>query len=264
MDPFSPIHSLPAAILGEFDRVWTWFLLVIRYSALFLVVPGLGGGAMGLPLRMPAIIVLAFTSLLSSPLASAPNDLWGLAAAAASEIAVGAILGVVPYLIVAGAQGAGFLASTSMGLNAGQFFDPSLGSQSTEISKIYGDLFIFLMFSTNAHHLIIYGASGSSGYLVPGTFLVSASTLSALINQSADIFTMAFMVASPVIAALFLLQVLLGMLSKAVPTINVFIVSFPITVAVGLLITLVSLPTVGSYLAGRVTSMEGMYRALMP
>ena len=71
------------------------------------------------------------------------------------------------------------------------------------------------------------------------------------------------MISAPVIVALLLTNFVLAIISKAVPTVNIFIVSFPITVAVGLGISILALPEAGHYLARQYTRLEWLLNALV-
>jgi flagellar biosynthetic protein FliR len=87
--------------------------------------------------------------------------------------------------------------------------------------------------------------------------------MSTLIDQSAAIFHIGVMIAAPVIVALLLTNFVLAVISKAVPTVNIFIISFPLTVAVGLGISVVALPEVGHYLARQFTRLEPLFSAVV-
>jgi len=250
--------KIPEAILQNMHIVWTFLLLMTRFTGFFIVVPGLGAGIMGLAVRMPAIIVLAYASLLSSPEAPLPPD-WGIViASVVTELLFGMVLGLVPYLIVAGAQTAGQLAGTSMGLGQAQLIDPTSGGTVTELSKLYGDLVILVFLLLGGHHVAVYAVSGLGGDVIPGTFQLQGVTLELLINRSADIFRVGMLLSAPVVVALLLTQFVMGLISKAVPSINIFVVSFPITAGIGLTLTLIALPSATAFIARQTTTIENV------
>lgn len=250
------ILGIPHDILGNLGVIWSFFLLFTRYSAFFMVVPGIGGGAMGLTIRIPAIILLSYTSLLAGARAPQPQAWDIFFISFVSEVLFGYILGIVPNLIVSGVQMAGHLASTTMGLGAGQLLDPTMGASVSELSKLYGDLVVLLFLMLGGHHVAIYAVSGFSGEIVPGTFLSQGTSVGLFIDRTADIFRIGALVASPVIVALLLTQFVMGLISKAVPSVNIFIVSFPLTIGIGLALSVLALPTLARFCAKELTGIE--------
>ncbi|MCO6430363.1 MAG: flagellar biosynthetic protein FliR [Deltaproteobacteria bacterium] len=236
--------------------VWTFLLLVMRYSGFMFVIPGIGEGIRGLTVRYPAILVFAFASMRPSAYAEIPPDGVVLAAMMACEFLFGMVLGAIPLFIVAGVQMAGQLASTSMGLGAGQLFDPSIGGMQSDLGRLLGDLTIVFFLLLGGHHVVVMAASGLGGQIIAGSFIPTEFTAELLINRTSQIFRMAVMISAPVIVALLLTQFVMGLISKAVPSVNIFIVSFPLTIAIGLLLTIVSLPEVITFVRREFTGIE--------
>lgn len=238
------------------DVVWTYLLLVIRFSAMMVLIPGIGMGNRGLRIRTTGIMAMAFASAFSSPVAPLPKDIIELLFTAFSEVLLGSLIGIIPHMIVGGVQLAGHLSSTTMGLGAGQLLDPTLGVSATSLSRIFGDLFIILFLAFGGHYLAIHAVAGLGGQIVPGTFVMGAASLGMLIQQSARIFEVGVVVSAPVIVALLLTQFVMGLISKAVPTVNIFIVSFPLTIGIGLVLSALSLPDVLKYMEHEISGIE--------
>lgn len=207
-----------------------------------MVIPGLGQGVQGLKVRSASILVLAFTSVMTGTYASMPDNFAIMVSSLAMEYLLGFALGVIPAIIVAGVQTAGQLSSTTMGLGAAQLIDPTLGVNVSSVSRILGDMVILLFLLIGGHRIILSTMAGLGGEIVPGTFLVTGTTIKLLISQTGNIFKVGVMVSAPVIVALLLTQFVMGLISKAVPQVNIFIVSFPLTIGIGLVLTLLSLP----------------------
>ena len=130
------LQTIPFKILNNLDYVWTFVLLLTRCTSCITFFPGIGMGVTGLPVRLPALVVMSWSFVLASPLAPAPADWYVIVASIISEIALGLILGIVPLLIVVSIQTGAQLASTSMGLSAGSLFDPNLGVSSTDFARL--------------------------------------------------------------------------------------------------------------------------------
>jgi flagellar biosynthesis protein FliR len=257
-----PTLDLASQFLERLDLIWTFLLLAIRWAGMMLVLPGIGGGERGMQIRVAAILVLSYASLVTSPMAALPADFFIMLAMASSEFLLGFGLGVIPAIIISGLQTAGHLTSTKMGLGAAQLVDPTLGINVTSVSRLLGDLGVLLFLFIGGHHVIIYAVSGMGGVLVPGTFVVGANSLDVFISQTAHIFRIGVMVSAPVVVALLLTQFVMGLITKAVPTVNIFIVSFPLTIGIGLILTVISLPDIYIYMQRQLVGIENLVLAV--
>lgn len=259
----SHLYALPELLLQRLDVCWTFFLLLTRYSTFLLVVPGIGGGAAGMIVRYPAAVVLSLVSFDLNHIASVPPDLGSMAGHFASEVVLGGLVGMVPILIVSGAQTAGHLASGTMGLNGAQMIDPSTSTMLSDLARIYSDFAVLVFLMVGGHYVAVQQLAAFNQTIVPGTFMLSEGGLNLLIEQSARIFEMGCMMAAPVIVALLLTNFVLGIISKAVPSVNVFLLSFPLTIGIGLSLSIVALPELMYFLARQFTGLEGFFIALV-
>jgi flagellar biosynthesis protein FliR len=255
--------QLPMYLVTHLDSGWTFLLLLVRFSGLFLFLPGLAVGTHGLEFRIPAIMIISLAVMSSTTPVPIPNDIVLLMTGLLSELILGSAIALIPSLIVAGAQTGGQLASTSMGLGAGQLFDPTTQTQSNQVSRIMGDLIVLSFLFLDGHHIVLYAASGLGDKIIPGTFAISDGTVDLLIKKSGDIFNFAIIVSSPVVVALLLTQLILGLLSKFVQQVNVFIVSFPLTIAVGMILMVMVLPSFARIGGSHIISIEGSVLKLL-
>ena len=87
--------------------------------------------------------------------------------------------------------------------------------------------------------------------------------VSTLIDQSARIFYIGCLISAPVIVALLLTNFVMGIMSKAIPTINIFVISFPLTIGVGLALTILALPEVGVFLQREFVRLNNLFAAVL-
>ncbi|MBX7139237.1 MAG: flagellar biosynthetic protein FliR [Oligoflexia bacterium] len=239
---------MPQRLLEDSHLIWAFVLLICRFSGMIMVLPGIGGGERGYVVRYPAVIVLAFAALKTESALPLPTDWALLLVQLLTEFTVGLAIGIIPFIAIAGIQMAGMLSSTSMGLGAGNLIDPTLGAPTSDLARIYSDLSVVLFLMLGGHHAVIYAVSGYGGQLVPGTLILEHLDINLLIDLTSNIFQVGVMVAAPVLVALLLTQFVMGLISKAVPTVNVFIVSFPLTIGIGLILSMLSLPEIFTFL----------------
>jgi flagellar biosynthesis protein FliR len=246
----------PYYFLEHLDVVWSFMLLVVRYIALLLTLPGVGLGMQGLLIRTPAAMVMAFASLNPEGYAAMPEDWILMFGGVVSEVLFGCVLGLVPLMIVAGVQTGASIASTTMGLTASNLIDPTSGGQIPDLARLFGDFTVVIFLALGGHYVCLYAASGLGLHFVPGSLFTAQNTVQLFIDKSADIFRLGVMVSAPVVVALLLTQFVMGLLSKAVPSVNIFIVSFPLTIGIGLILSVLVLPELTTVVKNEVRRME--------
>jgi len=244
------------AFVHQFPYIWTFFLLLTRFSVLLGIVPGLGMGVRGMAMRFPAAMAICIAVIKVTPLVPLPENIPLMIVAILSEAFLGGLIGILPMMAVSGAQMAGVLSSTAMGLNAGNLIDPSSGSQTSDLSRIYGDLVTILFLILGGHYTVVAVAATTTGILAPGTILTQTFSADLMARLSSQIFEMGIMLSAPVIVALLLTNFVMGLISKAVPTINLFIISFPLTVGIGLILSGLGLPDAMYYAERHVTNLD--------
>lgn len=240
--------ALPQLLLQRIDVVWTFLLLIVRFTGAIMLCPGLGMGVSGLPVRAPAIMVFSFAALLGGQMAAMPANTLLAVGMMFSELIFGAFLGILPQLVIAGVQTAASICSTSMGLQASQLIDPTLQVSVPDLARIFGDISVLIFISLSGHHAVMYAVSGMGGIVVPGSFVASEKIIEILVNHSAEVFEIGVLFSAPVVVALLLTNVVLALISKAIPTVNVFMVSFPLTIAVGLVISIFLISELPSFI----------------
>ncbi|NBW39616.1 type III secretion protein [bacterium] len=248
--------NIGAYALEHIDWIWTFLLLAVRYGILMTVLPGFVVSPVGKMLRTPGILALALISTVSSPAAVLSDNMGVLLIQVISEALFGLTLGIIPLLIVSGVQMAGGLSSTTMGLGASQLVDPTMGGSLPSLGKLMGDLVILIFLLSNGHHAIIYSAAGLGGAIVPGTYTPDIGSVELVVSRVADVFRLGVLISAPVIVALLLTNFVMGLISKAIPQVNIFIVSFPLTIGIGLVLTGLSLPELSAFVQRELMDVE--------
>lgn len=248
--------GLPLELLQRLDVIWTFMLLLVRFGTMFLVLPGIGAISKTGTIKTPAVFVISLACLVSTPRATLPTD-WGmLIGQACSEALLGFGLGIIPFVVVSGVQTGAQLASTTMGLGMGNLIDPTTGQQTSDIAIILGDIMVILFLMLGGHHAVIYVAAGLGGQIIPGTYLVGAGSVDLLVDQTAMIFEIGLLISAPVLVALLLTNFVMGLISKAVPQVNIFIISFPLSIGIGLVIFLLALPDIAIFMERKFEGVE--------
>ncbi len=220
------------------ERLIVFLLVLTRVGGVFLVAPIFGS------LNVPAMVKIGLSAaiaLLLAPTlpigcAAEIKGPLGLALVAGQELLMGLFIGYAVYLLFVAIQLAGQVIDMQMGFGVVNVIDPVTSSQVSVIGQ-YKFLVATLFFlAINGHHHILR-ALGDSLTLVPfGELSLSEGAFLQLSSMFGDVFVVAVKIGAPAIAVLFLTNLSMGLVARAVPQINVFIVGLPLSIAIGLLI----------------------------
>jgi flagellar biosynthetic protein FliR len=217
-----------AALVGAF--LWP----LARVAALVGTAPLLGN--MGVPRRVKALAAIAITFAVSPLVGSVPAvDPWSGAGLAilVQQLLIGAAMGLTLRLAFAIADVAGEITGLQMGLGFATFFDPQHGTQSPLIAQFLGLLAALVFFAINGHLMLLAALAESFRILPVGAGGWGASAWLALAHSGGAVFASGMMLALPMIAALLITNVALGILTRAAPQLNLVAVGFPAMILVG-------------------------------
>jgi len=160
------------------------------------------------------------------------------------EAGIGLFIGFIAYMILSAIQIAGGFIDFQMGFAIANVIDPQTGTQSPLIGQYLYMFSLLFLLSVNGHHLILDGIFYSYQYIpVDQVFLPlgDSSLAEYIIKSFSAMFTIAFQMSIPVVASLFLVDVALGIVARTVPQLNIFVVGFPIKIAVSFIILFIVL-----------------------
>jgi flagellar biosynthetic protein FliR len=165
-----------------------------------------------------------------------------------SEALIGAALGFTARLIFAAAQLAGEVMGMQIGFSVANVIDPVSRANISLIGQVQYVFAILIFLATNAHH-VFFSVIADSFQIAPSLFFHgSANWMSVIVELARNMFILAVKLSIPVIAVIFLSNVGLGIVARTVPQINVFIVGFPLHIAIGLIFFGLAMPLGGMLL----------------
>jgi flagellar biosynthetic protein FliR len=158
------------------------------------------------------------------------------------NLLIGTTIGFAVRLVFAAVEFAGELIGLQMGLNYAGFFDPASGGQGTATSRFFGMTVGWLFIVINGHLLVVMAVIKSFDAFPVGP--EPFAFLHALQPQAwgAEVFALGLWIALPLIAMLLFVNLVLGIISRVAAQMNVFAIGFPITLGVGLVGMLLTLP----------------------
>ncbi|MEA1996603.1 MAG: flagellar biosynthetic protein FliR, partial [Gemmatimonadota bacterium] len=192
-----------------------------------------------------------------------PDNICLYVAMLGKELLVGFLLGYVSMIIFHGIQFAGDLVGFQMGLRIGNVIDPMSEHQVSVIGSLQNLLAVLIYLSMFWDHFL-FNAMAASFHVIPiGGVVIEGSIAVELIRMSGEVFVIALKMGAPVIAALFLADIALGFIARTAPQINIFIIGFPVKVAMGMLLLGVSLPLFAYVFTKLVHGMENNIMILL-
>ncbi|MEO7493926.1 MAG: flagellar biosynthetic protein FliR [Massilia sp.] len=230
-------------------NAWIAALLwpLTRILGLIAASPLYGNKSVPMSARVGLGIILASIIAPTVPAmpAADPMSLAGLLILV-QEMLVGVAMGFSIRIVFAAVEMAGELSSLTMGLGFASFFDPMTSGRSSAISQFLALIATMAFLAVNGH-LILLSVLAESFTSMP----ISATPMAAgapfeLVRWGGEIFAAGLQLALPIVAALLITNVALGILTRAAPQLNIFGIGFPVSLGVGLLLLSVSLP----YLSG--------------
>ena len=252
-------------------RDYPGFVLVsARVAGLFSAAPLWSMAGMPRAARGAVVVVLSLVLLPSLPGTSVlHDDVVGTGFVLASEVVLGLGIGLTGAVILHGVALAGEVASFQMGLSLGAALAPM--QETTEVVGIgqLQSLFALAIYAGLGGHLILYqGVSMSLQAVPPGRVLAMGEGVRSVVALAGTIFATGIRAAAPVIVALILAHLALAILGKAVPQLNVMMLSFPITIGLGLMAFGAAFPFLASFVTGAVeqlpATVSGTVGAFVP
>ena len=158
------------------------------------------------------------------------------------QLLVGFTLGFAVRVVFAAVEMGGELIGLQMGLNFAGFFDPATASQGTASGRFFGTLVAFLFVLSNSHLAIIAALVHSFEVFAVGDEPFAFLRQTQPQRWGAEVFALGLWIALPLVGMLLFVNLVLGVISRVAPQISVFSVGFPLTLSIGLIGMLLTLP----------------------
>ncbi|MGB3212395.1 MAG: flagellar biosynthetic protein FliR [Desulforhopalus sp.] len=161
-----------------------------------------------------------------------------------SELLLGLLLGLVARLIFTAVEFGATVIGFQMGFAAANVFDPQSERQVALISQFQNIFAILIFLAINGHHLFLHTTVLSYELLPPGQIDFSGEAVPFLMELASHMFAIGVQFSAPVLAVLLLSGLILGVLARVFPQLNVFLLSFPINIGTAFIVIALTLPMV--------------------
>ena len=244
--------------ISQFD-LYRALLLMFRTGAFLMTIPVFGHVAIPRIVRVWLILTMTVLMFPSATIAvdRMPSTTLGLTVVIVGELAVGFLMGFAVITLFAAVQFAGHLIGLQMGLAVANIFDPMSAGEISVIGEFYYLLSLLVFILINGHHYALDALIRSFDLVPLGGAVFGQDIGRFLTNLTAMVFTLAIKLSAPVVITLLIVNVVLGILSRTVPQMNVFIVGFPLSIGVGLAVIGISLPVFKLVIEKAIVGLQG-------
>lgn len=244
----------------------TFLFVFLRIGVIFATVPLFSAEIM--PRRITAIIAFFLGIVLLPVVPRLAIDVQNvnvlfLLTVMLHELFLGISLGLAITVIFSGVQIAGELMGFSMGFSIVNVIDPMTGTEAPVTANFFYIVSFLLFLILDGHHLFIRAIQQSFTLVPIDADLPSRAFLQAAITYAGGMFTIALKLAAPVIGILFLVNVALALITRAIPQMNIFIVSFPIMIAVGMMFMIMTIKMMPVFLEAPIQAAWTYMQAMM-
>ena len=225
--------------------VGSYFWPFVRISALFMVAPVFG--AQMVPVRIRVMLAFILSLLVAPLLPPAPGvDPVSLAGVMlmAQQVLIGTAMGFMVHMVFQTLVIAGEAMANGMGLGFARMVDPANGVQVPVISQFF-IIMATLLFVTLNGHLMLIDLVVRSFHLLPiGEGGLSPAGFRMVAAWGSQMFVGALLIALPAVTAMLVVNVSLGVITRAAPQLNIFAVGFPLMILLGFVFIMMSTPSV--------------------
>lgn len=232
-------------------------MIMTRLLFLFISAPAIGSELLPQRISISIVFVISIAVYTGLPEIGMPSLLpIDLVIAAFGEAALGASAGLSARIIFGAVETAGQVMGVPMGLGFSQSVDPLTNTQSMVTSRFLGLIVGMLFFALDVHLVLIKYIVQSFKVMGPGEVIFNGEVGIVLARKAGIMFTAAIQLAAPVLVVLMGIMVSLGMLARIAPKVNLFVLSFAISIGVGLIALKAAIPNIVAFTRNIVNSIE--------
>ena len=227
------------------EKFYTFLWPLTRIAAALMTVPILSVDAANARVRL--MLALALTLLIF------PMFTWPIIDPISSlgittmfnQVGIGVMMGLTLQVITAAMIVAGQAISSAMGLSMSNLLDPNLGNVPV-LSQFLVILSTLIFLGTGGHLMLISILLDSFTLIPVGQSLLSLAAIGKLLAWSSMMFLGAVLIGLPVLVTLLVVNIGLGVMTRAAPSLNIFVIGLPATILAGFMILLLSMGSIGS------------------
>ncbi len=233
------------------EKLLGFVMVLTRISAFFLVIPVFSWKSIPVRIKVAvALLITIFFSMIMPPVIDSRQvSLLEAILLIANEATYGLALGLTVAVVFSAVKLSGRIIERQMGFAMGQILDPLTGESAQPLSMLLEMIFIILFLSANGHHLFLLIISRSYDAFPAGSIPTITVLTGGVIKAGSTMFVAGLRLAAPILAAFLVLMVILAVLARIVPEMNILFISFPLRIGLGLLMATIFVPFINGFVA---------------
>jgi flagellar biosynthetic protein FliR len=254
-----------ADIVMPSERVIHFMLVMARFGGMMIAAPIFGHHGVPARVRVAVTVAIAFGLAGLIPVGAAATivDVPGLVGPIVLELGVGLMIGLAMELVLGGAIMGGELAGIQMGLGIAQVVDPRTQAQMTPVALWVQFVALQVFLAVDGHHLLVQAVLRSFELAPPGSLQFSGREIGGLLAAVGGLFEVAVRISAPVIGGLLITDAALGLLSRAVPQLNVFFMGFAVKIGVGFFLLSAGMPYAVRFIGERLGGVDRLLGGIL-
>jgi len=224
-------------------------MVLTRVSGFFLFVPILGSETIPVLMRISATLLLSiFFSITNPPMVSI-HDVSTVQTIIllGGEATYGLALGIIASIIFSIVKLGGMIIEHQMGLTMAEVIDPLTEEHGQPLGSLLEMIFVIAFLAANGHHIFIKVIQRSYELFPAGKIPTIASLAGNMLEATSMLLIAGLRISAPILAALLVLLVALAILAKIVPEMDIFFISFPLRLLLGLLMLVAFVPFIDEF-----------------
>lgn len=241
----------PAGFIGVENQLWIWLIAMIRPGAAFLAAPIFGARAVPVQLRLILSLAIGMAAMNSVVFQMPAGGIASFAGVllVMGEVVAGLAMGFALQIGYGSAFVAGETIGNAMGLGFAAMVDPQSGQSTQAIGQFLSILATFILLAMDGHLLLASYVVKSYQAMPPGGAMLSNDALYELVIFGGTLLGAGLTIALPVTFALVMIQLIMGMLARSAPSLNLFAVGMPVAIIGGLILLAITAPIMGQGIA---------------
>jgi flagellar biosynthetic protein FliR len=231
------------------EKLLAFGLVLTRVSAFLLILPIFGWKSIPVRIKVAITFLLSIFFTLITPFKLEGREISELEAflLIVNEATYGLALGLAIAMVFSAVKLSGTIIERQMGIAMVQAMNPLTGEESRPLGSLWEILFIILFLAAKGHHLFLLIIFRSYETFPAGSIPTISVLTSGIIEAGATMFIAGLRLGAPILAAFILLTIILAVLARVVPQMNILFISLPVRVGLGLLMAVIFMPFLNTF-----------------
>ena len=227
-------------------EIQAFLLILARVGTAIMVMPAFSEPFINMRARLAIALLLTLVVLpvLSDQLPPLSQNPFEILLLLLGETFVGLFIGLLARIMISALQTTGMILSMMIGLANALTQDITAAQQGSVVGSLLTTIGLLIIFVLNLHHLMLMAIINSYDVFIPGTVPVVEDFAHTIARVTSEAFKLGFQMAAPFVALALVFNTGLGIISRLMPTLQIFFVAIPLQIGFGLALLALSLPVI--------------------